>query len=199
VTSPVPRQKTHSYRDPPAGQITMPAGSMSIPLGPHLAIFEQVRAAPAPSERRLPARALLGSGPPASALGHTSARGKGRGPPQAPALPAAAPAAVSTTPARGGMTRGAGARGRGAQLDQLQWMRSVRPRARDGSASASASGDSAPGSRIGSRSRGVSAATSVSDRERERERARSDSAQRAGDVRSPDSEVLSWQDEYATS
>jgi hypothetical protein len=122
-------------------------GVVSIPLGPSMAIFDQVRV-PRPRMER------VGGPSKRHSLASTSTRSSAQHIRQLPAGASAMVSGISTS-SRGAMSRGHTMTvSKSVQLDQLQWIKSIkREERKDGSRSGTESG---PSSRVGSRSRNAS-------------------------------------------
>jgi hypothetical protein len=161
------KERSITYRDPPAHMLLQGEGQtgiVSVPLGPGLAIFDQVRGQNARNDmlkgrgRMLPSkRASLNSNLSRSIAGRRRSISQQ---PQShnPGVGISVPARVGGT-----MTRGpTGGIGKSMQPDQLQWLQSIRrgdADRRSESRSGTGTDSSRPGSRIESlsRSRGTSA------------------------------------------
>lgn len=173
--------KTVSYRDPPTSSaLHDSSGVVSIPLGPSMAIFDQVR---------IPRLRTEHAGGPSKrhSLASTSTKSSAqqihiRQP------PSSASGAVSgmSSSSRGAMSRGhTMTLSKSVQLDQLQWIKSIkREERKDGSRSGTESG---PNSRVGSRSRNAS-------REQYGRKGREKSGSGSRDNREEDGSQT-WQDE----
>jgi hypothetical protein len=172
--------KTVSYRNPPEATLAgSTSGMVSIPLGPNMAIMDQVRVPRTHS-------ALFGvvpKRPSHVAISKHPLTPRRKDPHSSTAM------TMSSVPARHGgtMTRGPStATGKSLQLDQFQWLKSItREDKREGSRSGTESG---PNSRMASRSRAAS-------RDPEWKHHRRESGSGSRDVREDDG-AQTLQEEY---